>query len=552
MTNEMGKRTYAVVPHTTNKNNFFIGRHWLYNIARGIDLEAVTARLTSKSIGCCKKFPGRNAIVGVATLTHWLHELAKEICERLEQDELENNRRPKQLVVSYLQTINNNDVSSSRSLSLTAFDEEKMVNDALDVLKRNTEKFYKSADNSETLNNPIKFLGLSVGKFETQDTKRSNTIQEMFKKTIDTQAKSDENKDNDAAPNEESMPEGYGHNKRDIVVEKKSTTIQGMFKKTTETSMNNDEKREKPPIDDTGKMAMNQESASHSNTGQSSFFAKLNVSKSIAGTEKVRNQPSTSVSAEAESKEQCDETNDLNSFQNEVLLEEIAENELNQMRAASPVSSTSKQADYTQTYAEYYRPPPNLEISKVKCSQCNKMVNAHEIQVHNDAHFAFLLSQEQRTEFQSKLQKSMAATATPPAAKKVKTSKSSATMSTSSTFSIDKFLVKKDDLPRNESVASCSSAIDVEKEACIECGKSIPIADILEHMDYHAAKKLHDELLMSESTLSRSVGGDTKSKANVTTGDKGNKIKKRAKHNDNKSNDNNNSMKSIATFFRNT
>lgn len=519
----------------------------MYNIARGIDLEAVTARLTSKSIGCCKKFPGRNAIVGVATLIHWLHELAKEICERLEQDELENNRRPKQLVVSYMQTINNNDVSSSRSLSLTAFDEEKMVNDALDVLKRNTEKFLKSADNSQTLNNPIKFLGLSVGKFETQDSKRSNTIQEMFKKKIDTQPKSDEDKDSEATLNEETMPKDHTDKNRDS---KKTTTIQDMFKKTSESSVDDDKKREKPSIEDTEKMVINQESASHSSTEQSSFFAKLKVSKPIAATEEVGNQPSTS--AEAELTERYDETNDSNSFQNELLLEEIAENEfeMNQIRASSPVSITSKGPDYTQTYAEYYRPPPNLDIPQVKCSQCNKMVNAHEIQVHTDAHFAFLLSQEQRIEFQSKLQKSTTAPATTPAAKKMKTSKSSST--TSSTFSIDKFLMKKDDLQRNENVASCSSAIDVEKEICVECGKNIPIADILEHMDYHAAKKLQEELLRSESTVSRSVVGDTKLKANVSTEDKGNKIKRKAKNANNKSNDNNNSMKSIAAFFRNT
>lgn len=520
----------------------------MYNIARGIDLEAVTARMTSKSIGCCKKFPGRNAIVGVATLLHWLHELAKEICDRLEQDELENNRRPKQLVVSYMQTINNNDVSSSRSLSLTAIDEEKVVNDALDVLKRNTEKFLKSADNSQTLNNPIKFLGLSVGKFETQDSKRSNTIQEMFKK-IDTQAKSEENKDSDATSNEGTMAGGHEDNSRDIVFAKKRTKIEDMFKKTCDSSVNNDKKRE-PSIDDAENRDMNQESTFHLNTGQTSFFAKLKVEKPNASTDEVRIQPSTS--AEAESGIQNDDTNDFNSFQNELLLEEIAENELtlNRIPTSSPLPSTSNAADYTQTYAEYYRAPSNLEIPKVKCSQCNKIVNAHEIQVHTDAHFAFLLSQEQRMEFQSEIRKSSTATATPPAAKKMKTSKSSTTMS--STISIEKFLVKKDDLQRNESVAGCSIANDVEKEICIECGKNIPIADILEHMDYHAAKKLHEELLKSESTLGRGVVGDTKLKANATTGDKGNKIKKKTKNNDNKSNDNTNSMKSIAAFFRNT
>jgi nucleotidyltransferase/DNA polymerase involved in DNA repair len=37
-------------------------RTWLYNIARGIDHDPVTKRLVSKSIGCCKNFPGRQAL----------------------------------------------------------------------------------------------------------------------------------------------------------------------------------------------------------------------------------------------------------------------------------------------------------------------------------------------------------------------------------------------------------------------------------------------------------------------------------------------------------
>lgn len=506
---------------------------WLYNIARGIDLDAVTPRMTSKSIGCCKKFPGRNAITGVSTLNHWLHELAKEICERLEQDELENNRRPKQLVVSYMQTINNNDVSSSRSIYLTIIDEEKMVNDALDTLKRNTEKFLKSADNSQILNNPIKFLGLSVGKFETQESKRNNTIQDMFKKTIDTQIKS-------ATANEETKSERFGDNVRDIAVAKKSIEIQDMFKNTSEWSVQNEDVRKEPSIDDSEKDAIIQKSAEQSTTEQS-FFAKLKILKSNAATELVPNYPSTS--SEATLNEPIYENDDVNSFPDEVLLEEIAESEqiLNRTRAQSPVANISKAADYMQTYAEFYRPPPTLEIPKLKCSQCNKMVNAHEMQIHTDEHFAFQLIQEQRIDFQSQSQNSITAIETPPAAKKVKISKPLTAIS-SRTTSIDKFLLKKDATQQNESVAGCSSVIDAEMEICTECGKNIPIEDILEHMDYHAAKKLHDELLKSDMTLNRSAMNNTKTKTDTKTGVKGKK--------DNKKCSNNN--KSIASFFQNT
>lgn len=514
---------------------------WLYNIARGIDLEAVMPRMTSKSIGCCKKFPGRNAIIGMATLTHWLHELAKEICDRLEQDELENNRRPKQLVVSFMQTINGNDVSSSRSVNLATIEEEKIVNDALDALKRNTEKFFKSPDNCHNLNNPIKFLGLSVGKFETQDTKRGNTIQDMFKKTIDSRAKNDETVETVSTINDETAI------KCDKPLVKKSFTIQDMFRKSTESSISNDGKGEEKPEGDK-EDSINQGSTKLASPRQS-FFANLKLSKPAVPREEgqVKNDAIAETATE-----EPDSENDDNLFQTDELLKEMVENEqtLSRMRAPSPVASTSKVPDYMQTYAEFYRPPPNIETPKEKCSQCNKMISVHELQVHTDGHFAFQLCQEQRVEFQSQLQTSTSTAIPTPPAKKMKISKPT-TATSNSTFSIDKFLVKKDGAEHNESVADCSTAIHIATEICTECSKAIPITDIFEHMDYHAAKKLHDELLKSESVPTKSVAVETRPKTASTSSSKGNKSKKKINNISNNKN-NNYSMKSIATFFDNT
>lgn len=36
--------------------------NWLYLISKGIDLECVTPKFTNKSIGCCKRFPGKISI----------------------------------------------------------------------------------------------------------------------------------------------------------------------------------------------------------------------------------------------------------------------------------------------------------------------------------------------------------------------------------------------------------------------------------------------------------------------------------------------------------
>ncbi|XP_065361651.1 DNA polymerase eta [Calliphora vicina] len=151
---------------------------WLYNICRGIDLEAVTPRFYSKSIGCCKKFPGRNNITGLKTLQHWLNELAKEIHERLDKDICENNRRAKQMVVNFIQEFDGEEVSSSRSAPIQCYDTEVLAKTCLEIIKANTKQVFRSGSES-VLNNPIKFLGISVGKFETI-SKSQNNIQDMF------------------------------------------------------------------------------------------------------------------------------------------------------------------------------------------------------------------------------------------------------------------------------------------------------------------------------------------------------------------------------------
>ncbi|TMW49602.1 hypothetical protein DOY81_005320 [Sarcophaga bullata] len=164
---------------------------WLYNICRGIELEAVTPRFYSKSIGCCKKFPGRNNISGLKTLKHWLKELANEINERLEKDVIENNRRAKQMVVNYVQEFDKEDISSSRSAPLLNYDVEALADISLEIIKANTKQFFRAGSES-VLNNPIKFLGISVGKFETISNSQNN-IQEMFAQQASKMQKSKNN-----------------------------------------------------------------------------------------------------------------------------------------------------------------------------------------------------------------------------------------------------------------------------------------------------------------------------------------------------------------------
>lgn len=56
---------------------FFPCSNWLYNIARGIDNEPVTPRLVSKSIGACKRFPGKQVIVSIDVVSFLLEKKTK-------------------------------------------------------------------------------------------------------------------------------------------------------------------------------------------------------------------------------------------------------------------------------------------------------------------------------------------------------------------------------------------------------------------------------------------------------------------------------------------
>ncbi|XP_043252825.1 DNApol-eta isoform X1 [Colletes gigas] len=125
---------------------------WLYNIARGIDNEPVTMRLVSKSIGACKKFPGKQAITSLDVLKHWAGELSAEVCERLEQDLEENERRATLLTICYHYYQNKTVVSQSRSCTLNSYKPEKMAKQCVEIISRSTQ-------------NPVAYVGLSAGKF---------------------------------------------------------------------------------------------------------------------------------------------------------------------------------------------------------------------------------------------------------------------------------------------------------------------------------------------------------------------------------------------------
>lgn len=476
----------------------------------------------------------------MASLEHWTSELAQEIFERIEKDELENNRRPKQMVVSFTQEIGSEDVVSSRTTTFNQLDVVRISSDAIDLIKKNTNQFLKP-DQNTVLHNPIKFLGLSVGKFEDLDQKQKNTINSMFSNQIK----------NNLVKREKNISSGESVKPSEPAIspvkilkneESKQTNngsknyIQEMFKRSVKN-----ETVVKPIQSDTNFVVPKIENQK----AKSSFFAKLaSPGKRIDENDYEIGESSKSVDIV---KDSVANTIVQNSVTNESFFGKVSSPvksddsletsdpdhvscENNQALVDSPVASedilpvlkesiSGSLPAYKQTYAEFQM-PTNMSDLYEQCSQCNKKVLLSEIQSHNDAHFAFLLSQEQRQEFRSQKIRQPPTLSQSPALKKVKLDRSVLTPKSAVTSNlIQKFLTKPTPPSDNEI-------------KCPECDSIIGIDKVVEHTDYHAAKKLHLEL--NKETITHSSLLELKSTPNSG------KSKKDSK----------NRVASVASFFQ--
>lgn len=519
-------------------------------ISKGIDMEPVTPRFASKSIGCCKKFPGRTSIKGIATLNHWLQELAKEISERLEKDEIENNRRATQMVVSFMQEINNNDISSSRTTLLNAVDVTRMAQDALDVIRKNTQTFFK-ADAPNVLNNPIKFLGLNVGKFEDLQSGKRNTIQDMFK----NQAKKVEQSTTIAATNETKLDidengkksffgtKANDPKKEEVSEERKENTIQNMFnqqiKKTNIATIQKDELVTSSKESSTeSKQEVSEENLvydkstsveastlnSSNGTLEDGFMDDevIESSQPMSSTPLRRTKIINTSAADIKKPEKIAEIIDSSVPSTSKSFIGNSEN-----KAKDQNNDTSASANYKQTYAEYYLQSISPLIQHEVCAQCNKKIPLHEMQIHSDSHFAFELSQQQRLDYRNEKLKNSSPAPKPPIPKKQKLNGTKPESKPNG--KIKEFLSKQTQLLETDQEVDDNT----EKEKCQECGKIILLANFQMHIDFHIAKKLSEELNQQSPVI-------------ITKSDK---LKKSTKGKTTKTITNNKSIKNITSFF---
>lgn len=520
---------------------------WLYLMCRGIDLEAVTPRFYSKSIGCCKKFPGRNSITGLKTLEHWLGELSKEIAERLEKDYEENNRRAKQMVVGYIQEINSEDISSSRSVPLAVYDAEPIQKIALDVLKKNTDQFFKPGTDS-ALNNAIKFLSISVGKFETNNgCNEKNTLQQMFAKQKKKETTAEENTNSNLKVSDKDE-------KSQQVETTKPSTLERMFAnhKLKNPSLPKEESSESQEKNQP--LSKNVKSTKSVPTAKSFFAAHLNK---IKQKQELENQKPPAAEAEDDNNLFCDEIllhsednsvsaqsyedvpstslyarsktlqppEDLSPLKKEPpktsffaramksvtpdtpkvdispktenashsnLLHSEEKQKQTKRKLNSPETSVSSliEATYQTEYAELATPELRDDFY-IKCEKCAKKILSDEvsIQSHQDQHLAEELSRQQREEYrkdvQSKISQNVMQKKPPLTQNTAKKAKSNSPKSSVNNTSIIKFMqpLRQSDGPSTSSQVTCD-----------KCGKAMHKDLMPEHLDYHFAKDLQVSL----------------------------------------------------------
>ncbi|KAJ9574845.1 hypothetical protein L9F63_008005, partial [Diploptera punctata] len=411
---------------------------WLYNIARGIDNEAVTPRLVSKSIGCCKKFPGRQALATRADVEYWLRELAAEVAERLEKDLDENKRRAKLLCVSFVQ-----DSSCSRSGPLSSYDSQRIANDAFDLLKKSN-----SSGNQDTWYPPLKYLGLSVGKFVDEGCNQNSTLLNFFKAAQRIPMLSQKRQEK-AAGNA-------------VLPDTSSNSDDDMFENNDKTNCEGNDMYLNSNLEDkiisNSKIRTNIVRANKSNSESDNMNIKYEASTSHVNKTNSKSENMTGVNFGASTSRIDDDTDELCVSLSEIFpdLDEIDNDVVSLL--PSPMQKR------LQTRIEYQQKQnTNIALRNEDISMKNNTIINYEKRSNQQSGL-----EDQQIEFNNQ--------------KKQNTLK-------------HRNGEKETNCDSQCKADSSKGNINCELvEKCPECGKEFPLSEYLEHLDFHAAEKLHKEL----------------------------------------------------------
>ncbi|XP_045785670.1 DNApol-eta [Maniola jurtina] len=486
---------------------------WLYNIARGTDLEPVQARFNPKSIGCCKQFRGKTALVDLDSLKKWLKDLGDEIEDRLEKDALESNRTPKQMVVSFSLQVNGRDTGSSRSYNFSPDDDLCGVtfsNKALELVLDSAEGCKpKDGETNRRLKTPIKFLGISVGKFE------DNTESKKTKGIMDYFAAGSSRETTHKPENTAKVKDKHKN------TEGKNYVLQKFLNRGKNAKQNTDNKEccAEDNINDTKVLEATLDR-------QESFFAKYldgsvnpNVNR-ILESEMIVEESQTEVNnsntkVNRSNTPQCnvipcgDDSNDTNysgSTINEEINKSIAlfeEDPVDIARVSNMRELLNNNKDKLENGIEDLKVEPDARVSpiikpkpqhieSIACTECGNNIPVNKFEEHADYHLALKLREEERQEVRKERERKSVkeVTISNKDPKKKKPEELSNKIET--VTSITNFLTKIDN--------------GVPTKNCPECGERVVLEKFSEHQDFHEAQKLSREL-NNRSTFSNITSG---------------------------------------------
>ncbi|RVE54972.1 hypothetical protein evm_000339 [Chilo suppressalis] len=498
---------------------------WLYNIARGIDLEPVQARFNPKSIGCCKQLRGKSAVTDLDSLKKWLSDLGQEIEDRLEKDAVENNRTPKQMVVSFSTSLSDGrDVSSSRSYNFSSDDElsgNLFSSKALELIMETTEGTKLQGDETNRqLKAPIKFLGISVGKFEENtESKKTKKILDYFaagtSKESTLKIKDDEKVDVSAPE----IDKNKGKKGKEYILQKffqqTDRKREDKSQKIHETDSNNEavieaslEKQEsfftrllnnrdtKRPFDNNPQIPLPitapdkehppEPTCDIINNGENSNDTTYSSST-------INNEINTSIALFEEDPSDLNRISNMrqllnstiiNEDQNEILSEESCEDNKSHIEISNLKSKELVQPANSNS-SEKYNISSKQDIGQnnmetFQCPECKRNVDVDDLDIHADYHLALKIRDEERLQA------------------RIVRSEKNTTKSIRQNEETRKKKLAPEVIPsKNEvSIASFLVKIDnsVPTEICTECGKKVSRAKYAEHLDFHEAQKLSRKL----------------------------------------------------------
>ncbi|XP_066251855.1 DNA polymerase eta isoform X2 [Euwallacea similis] len=480
---------------------------WLYNIAKGIDYEPVNTRLISKSIGCCKKFPGKGMLCIKEDLEHWLNELSEELAERLNKDFEENNRKAKQMIVSFAQDIENTEIHSTKSHPLNSYEQSRIFENAMKVLQKNC------MQDDGTYR--ITYLGVSAGNF--QDFKKNREITSFFE-----QMRMNNNTNIqkfDDSKQEHFLSEANILTKEDCNgdVDDDKVSIYSADTEEDENDVNSEDLIYFEQINPESLLDENFEFSSVISTKSRSSLDSCREHSDApidnSSSPMIRLDPDLDISQDSISNEFnkpiCDNTNNgdqspvINSFFTRYFSHSLKRN-----------FDTSKIFEDATDYDSTESDQPIDQCSKViknaveetienqRCPECGKYVDQDNFQSHYDYHVALRIVKSE-----THLYKNSSFTASTSTENQVvpksgpkNTKKRKIEDVVSSQKSISKYF-------------SASENVEGLCEICQECNKPVLVSEWNVHKDYHTAKRIHLELnsISGQPIIQKAVAAKPKS-----------------------------------------